>query len=103
MDELRRRLVQGWLVKAQNDLAKARKLAEHPTSLLDTAIYHCQQAEEIAVKGLLSFHERPILKTHAESCSQHPPAFPCQAIVTITGQGPRARTQPAPRRRSPQR
>jgi hypothetical protein len=27
------------LIKAQNDLATARKLAEHPNPLLETAIY----------------------------------------------------------------
>jgi HEPN domain-containing protein len=64
MDEPRRRLVQGWLIRPQNDLATARKLAEHPDPLLDTAIYHCQQAAEKAVKAFLSFHERTIVKTH---------------------------------------
>jgi hypothetical protein len=38
MDEARRRLVQGWLIKAQNDLATVRKLAEGLSPLLDTAI-----------------------------------------------------------------
>lgn len=42
MDEARRRLIQGWLIKAQHDLATARKLAQDPNPLLDTAIYHCQ-------------------------------------------------------------
>jgi HEPN domain-containing protein len=62
MDEPRRRLVQGWLIKAQNDLATARKLAEHPNPLLDTAIYQCQQAAEKAVKAFLPSHERAIVK-----------------------------------------
>lgn len=33
------RLIQGWLIKAQSDRDTARKLAEHPNPLLDTAIY----------------------------------------------------------------
>jgi len=64
MDEARRDLVQGWLIKAQRDLATARKLADDPDPLLDTAIYHCQQAAEKAVKGFLAFHDQTVVKTH---------------------------------------
>lgn len=64
MDEARRRLVQGWLIKAQHDLATARKLAQDPGPLLDTAIYHCQQAAEKAVKGFLACHDQTVVKTH---------------------------------------
>jgi len=55
MDEATLELVRGWLVKAQHDLASARKLATDPDPYLDTAVYHCQQAAEKAVKGLLVF------------------------------------------------
>lgn len=64
MDEARRRLVQGWLIKAQHDMATARKLAQDPDPLLDTAIYHCQQAAEKVLKGFLVFHEQTVVKTH---------------------------------------
>lgn len=64
MDEAQRRLVQGWLIKAQHDLATARRLSEPPSPLLDTAIYHCQQAAEKAVKGFLAFHQQAVVKTH---------------------------------------
>lgn len=64
MDEARRRLVQSWLIKAQRDLATARKLADGPNPILDTAIYHCQQAAEKAVKGFLAFHDQAGVKTH---------------------------------------
>lgn len=64
MDEAQRRLVQGWLIKAQHDLATARKLADDPYPLLDTAIYHCQQAAEKAVKGFLAFRDQAVVKTH---------------------------------------
>ena len=42
-------LVQTWLVKAQRDLASARKLSTGPDPYLDVAIYLCQQAAEKAV------------------------------------------------------
>jgi HEPN domain-containing protein len=64
MDEAKRELVVAWLTKAQRDLASARKLAAPPEALLDTAIYHCQQAAEKAVKGLLLFHDQDFEKTH---------------------------------------
>jgi HEPN domain-containing protein len=64
MDEAKRQLVQSWLIKAQHDLAAARKLSAEPDSYLDTAIYHCQQAAEKAVKGFLVFHDQDFEKTH---------------------------------------
>lgn len=56
MDSATLELVHGWLVKAQHDLAAARKLATGPDPYLDTAVYHCQQAAEKAIKGLLVVH-----------------------------------------------
>ncbi len=53
-----------WLTKAQHDLASAKKLAGPPDPLLDTALYHCQQAAEKAVKGLLLLHDQNFEKTH---------------------------------------
>ena len=60
----REELVQSWLVKALHDLATARKAAAEPDPYLDTAIYHCQQAGEKAVKGFLAFHDQPPVRTH---------------------------------------
>jgi HEPN domain-containing protein len=57
-------LVQSWLVKALHDLATARKVASEPDPYLDTAIYHCQQTVEKAVKGFLAFHDQPLIRTH---------------------------------------
>lgn len=57
-------LVQNWLIKAQHDLAAARKLATEPDPYLDVAIYHCQQAAEKAVKGFLVFHDQSFERTH---------------------------------------
>jgi HEPN domain-containing protein len=60
----REELVRNWLVKAHHDLATARKAASEPDPYLDTAIYHCQQAAEKAMKGFLAFHDQPLQRTH---------------------------------------
>lgn len=64
MDEALRDAVRGWLFKAAHDLASARKLAADPEPLLDTAIYHCQQAAEKAVKGWLTCQDAAFHRTH---------------------------------------
>ena len=56
-------LAKEWLKKAHNDMAAARLLAAQP-ALRDTALYHCQQAAEKSVKGLLVFHGRSFAKIH---------------------------------------
>jgi len=64
MDSATLELARGWLVKAQHDLAAARKLATGPDPYLDTAIYHCQQAAEKAIKGLLVVQGQRFEKMH---------------------------------------
>lgn len=64
MDEAKSEAIQKWLTIAQHDLASAHKLAQEPEPLLDTAICHCQQAAEKALKALLVFHDLPFEKTH---------------------------------------
>jgi HEPN domain-containing protein len=61
--EINNGLVRAWLQKAANDLVSAKKLsgADDP---LDTAIYHCQQASEKAVKAYLCYAGAQIEKTH---------------------------------------
>lgn len=64
MDPERDNLTRAWLRKASHDLDSARLLGSASPPLRDTAIYHCQQAAEKAIKGYL-FHwciEPP--KTH---------------------------------------
>jgi HEPN domain-containing protein len=56
--------VKSWLTKAQRDLASARKLASGDEPILDTAIYHCQQAAEKAMKAFLTHHSLRFDKTH---------------------------------------
>lgn len=53
-----------WLAKALIDLASAEKLAAGTNPILETAVYHCQQAAEKALKGYLIFRESRIQKTH---------------------------------------
>ena len=64
MNEAKRQWVQSWLIKAKHDLAAADKLVADSDPLLDTAIYHCQQAAEKSIKGFLAFHDQPLEKTH---------------------------------------
>ena len=64
MDQPRLSLAREWLRKARHDLDSARKLAADPDPLLDTAIYHCQQAAEKAIKGLLVLQDQRFEKTH---------------------------------------
>ena len=65
MDDPKLRLVRNWLTKADHDLGSARKLASGDDPYLDTAIYHCQQAAEKALKAFLVFVDRPFEKTHS--------------------------------------
>lgn len=64
MDEAARELARDWLTRASHDLQAARILAATAEPLLDTAIYHCQQAAEKAVKGWLQSQDDPFPKTH---------------------------------------
>ena len=64
MTDAKAQLVQRWLTRAQHDLASARVLAASDPPLLDTAIYHCQQAAEKAVKGYLVFCDQEFERVH---------------------------------------
>lgn len=46
-------LVKTWLTKARNDLGSAKCLSRGSESFFDTAIFHCQQAAEKALKAFL--------------------------------------------------
>ncbi len=51
MDEGKRDFVRQWLRSAVRDLQSARLLAAAPNPILETALFHCQQAAEKAMKG----------------------------------------------------
>ena len=57
-------LVRKWLTKARRDLLSAKRLARGSEPYLDTAIYHCQQCAEKAVKGWLVYNDQSFEKTH---------------------------------------
>lgn len=56
--------MRSWLVKAHSDLRSARALVALAEPATDTAIYHCQQAAEKALKGYLAFRDQPLERTH---------------------------------------
>jgi len=62
--DAKRSLVHNWLMKSRRDLLSAKRLARGPEPYLDTAIYHCQQSVEKAIKGWLVYHDQPFGKTH---------------------------------------
>jgi HEPN domain-containing protein len=64
MDEAAIELVRDWLTRADHDLRSARLLASSQDPLLDTAIYHCQQAAEKSVKAWLQSKDDRFPKTH---------------------------------------
>ncbi len=64
MTDAKTQLARSWLLKAKHDLASARVLAASTPPLLDTAIYHCQQAAEKAVKGYLAFCDQEVERVH---------------------------------------
>lgn len=56
-------LTRGWILKAQSDLADARRTLRSDGPF-DTACFHCQQAAEKYLKAFLSFHGKQIPRTH---------------------------------------
>lgn len=64
MDDTKREWVRSWLIKAHSDLRSARALVALPDPATDTAIYHCQQSAEKALKGYLALRDRPLERTH---------------------------------------
>jgi HEPN domain-containing protein len=53
-----------WLRKARRDLDSAQRLLQGDPPYLDTAVYHCQQAAEKALKACLTASGIPFPKTH---------------------------------------
>lgn len=64
MEEAKTALVKSWLTKAQSDLGSAQLLANNVNPYFDTAIYHCQQAAEKALKAFLVYHDVEFEKKH---------------------------------------
>jgi HEPN domain-containing protein len=53
-----------WLARAADDLKAAELLLRASPALCSTAVFHCQQAAEKAMKGFLAWHDVPFRKTH---------------------------------------
>lgn len=64
MDKAKIELIKSWLTKAQHDLGSAQWLAKAVNPYFDTAIYHCQQAAEKALKAFLVYHDADFEKRH---------------------------------------
>lgn len=64
MNDEKLRQIRNWLYKSDSDLGSARRLLETPHPYLDTAVYHCQQAAEKALKSFLTYHDIPFGRTH---------------------------------------
>ena len=54
-----------WFAKAANDLRAAEHEFTAVPPLLGDIAFHCQQAVEKAMKGFLTWHNRPFRKTHS--------------------------------------
>jgi HEPN domain-containing protein len=69
-----------WMEKARRDLASAMRLLDGEPPYLDTAVYHCQQAAEKALKGFLACRRRPLRRVHdlvllLDECAELDPSF----------------------------
>ncbi len=67
MDEAKIHEIQQWLLKADHDLQSAKRLLTGEPPLLDTAVYHCQQPAEKALKAYLTLKDAPFQKVHVLS------------------------------------
>jgi HEPN domain-containing protein len=54
-----------WLTKAQIDLRAAHVAITAQPPMNEDAVFHCQQAVEKALKGLLVWHDIVFRKTHS--------------------------------------
>jgi HEPN domain-containing protein len=61
-DQWRLDETRGWLDRARSDLRAAKLLIAGKAYA--EALFHCQQAAEKALKGFLTFHQKPFRKTH---------------------------------------
>ena len=67
MDEAKIQEIRQWLLKARHDLRSAERLLTCDPPLLDTAVYHCQQTAEKALKAYLTLQDAPFQKVHVLS------------------------------------
>ena len=80
MGEAKNKEIWQWLIKSQHDLGSAHRLVEGEEPYLDTAVYHCQQAAEKAIKAYLTYRDIIFERTHnlialLAFCMPSEPAF----------------------------
>jgi HEPN domain-containing protein len=80
MDEAKVHEIRQWLIKADHDLRSAERLLAGDSPLLDTAVYHCQQVAEKALKAYLTMQDAPFQKVHVlsalvEQCMEFDASF----------------------------
>ena len=64
MDDAKTVEIQQWMLKARHDIESAKLLLAGDPQILDTAVYHCQQAAEKALKAYLTSQDSPFMKVH---------------------------------------
>jgi HEPN domain-containing protein len=69
-----------WLLRAQEDLAAAERVLSGSSPLVRTALFHCQQAAEKALKALLTWNDVPFRRIHileelGETCVRADPSL----------------------------
>lgn len=64
MSDEKQQEVFAWMKKADDDLRSARIVMDAKPPLIETALFHCQQAAEKAMKAFLTAHDMPFRKTH---------------------------------------
>jgi HEPN domain-containing protein len=69
-----------WLAKAASDLRAAEHALTAQPPLRSDSAFHCQQAVEKAMKGLLTWHNVPFRRVHSleeigEQCLQFEPSL----------------------------
>lgn len=53
-----------WFTAAMADVRAAQTLSAVPQPHASLVCFHCQQAAELMLKGVLAFHEQPVPSTH---------------------------------------
>jgi HEPN domain-containing protein len=89
MDEAKRLEIQGWLVKAQQDLRSAEWLVTSPDHLFNAVGFHCQQSAEKMLKAYLTWRDEPFEKTHSlvalvSKCLPIEPSFESLRLAAVT-------------------
>jgi HEPN domain-containing protein len=80
MDDPKVHEIRQWLIRADHDVRSAWLLFNADPPLFDTAVFHCQQAAEKALKAYLTLKDTPFQKVHVlsvlvEQCTQSDPTF----------------------------